>query len=108
MSDRAIRASRLPLRTGRLPATAAFWLQLSIVVFFLASSSAPTPLYARYQAEWGFSPITVTAVFGVYALAVLAALLTVGSQKSGNTPNPPCPAGRRACLCPRSRAVRAG
>jgi MFS family permease len=76
MSDRAIRASRRPLRTGRLPATAAFWLQLSIVVFFLASSSAPTPLYARYQAEWGFSPITVTAVFGVY---VLAALLTVGS-----------------------------
>jgi MFS family permease len=64
---------------GRLPATAAFYLQVSILVTFLAGSSAPTPLYAVYQAEWGFSPITVTIVFGVYAVAVLAALLTVGS-----------------------------
>jgi predicted MFS family arabinose efflux permease len=64
---------------GRLPAGAAFFLQVSIVVAFLAGSSAPTPLYAVYQAEWGFSPITVTIVFGVYAVAVLAALLTVGS-----------------------------
>jgi MFS family permease len=79
MTDTAITAARRPLRAGRLPATAAFYLQLSIVVFFLASSSAPTPLYALYQARWGFSPITVTVVFGVYAVAVLAALLTVGS-----------------------------
>jgi predicted MFS family arabinose efflux permease len=32
-----------------------------------------------YEAEWGFSPVTVTVVFGVYALAVLTSLLTVGS-----------------------------
>ncbi|POX58454.1 MFS transporter [Streptomyces sp. Ru62] len=44
----------------------------------LASSSAPTPLYALYQARWGFSPITVTVVFGVYAVAVLVALLVFG------------------------------
>ncbi|AEY86041.1 major facilitator superfamily permease [Streptomyces hygroscopicus subsp. jinggangensis 5008] len=44
----------------------------------LASSSAPTPLYAVYQARWGFSPITVTVVFGVYAVAVLVALLVFG------------------------------
>jgi MFS family permease len=54
-------------------------LQASIVGFLLAGSSAPTPLYAVYQAAWGFSPITTTVVFGVYALAVLASLLTVGS-----------------------------
>jgi MFS family permease len=58
---------------------AAFVLQVSIVVSLLAGSSAPTPLYPVYQAAWGFSPITVTVVFGVYALAVLASLLTVGS-----------------------------
>jgi MFS family permease len=58
---------------------AAFALQVSILVLFLAASSAPTPLYAVYQAEWGFSPVTVTIIFGVYAVAVLAALLTVGS-----------------------------
>jgi MFS family permease len=63
----------------RLSPTAAFYLQASIVVFFLAGSSAPTPLYPVYQAAWGFTPITTTLVFGVYALAVLAALLTLGS-----------------------------
>jgi len=63
----------------RLPAVAAFYLQASILVVFLAGSSAPTPLYALYQAEWGFSSITTTVVFGVYALAVLTALLVVGS-----------------------------
>jgi predicted MFS family arabinose efflux permease len=62
----------------RLPARAAFYLQASIVTLFLAGSSAPTPLYAVYQDEWGFSPITVTVVFGVYAIVVLAALLVVG------------------------------
>jgi MFS family permease len=62
-----------------LPRAAAFYLLASIVVLMLAGSSAPTPLYAVYQAEWGFSPITVTVVFGIYAIAVLAALLVVGS-----------------------------
>ena len=56
-----------------------FLLQASIVVFFLAGSSAPTPLYSVYQTAWGFSPVTGTVVFAVYALAVLAALLVVGS-----------------------------
>ncbi len=50
----------------------------SIIVSFLAASAAPTPLYAVYAAHWGFSPLTTTVVFGVYALAVLAALLTFG------------------------------
>lgn len=63
----------------RLSKTSAFYLQASIILFFLAGSSAPTPLYALYQAQWGFSAITVTVIFGIYALAVLAALLTVGS-----------------------------
>jgi predicted MFS family arabinose efflux permease len=57
----------------------AFALLVSIAVVFLAASSIPTPLYSIYGAEWGFSSITVTAIFGVYAVAVLAALLTVGS-----------------------------
>jgi MFS family permease len=55
-----------------------FGFLASIVVFFLAGSSAPTPLYSVYQAEWRFSPLTTTVVFGVYALAVLASLLVTG------------------------------
>src|SRR5882757_1087084 len=62
----------------RLPNGVAFVLQASITISFLAASSAPTPLYAVYQAEWGFDPITTTVVFGVYALAVLLGLLTLG------------------------------
>src|SRR5690242_16329173 len=74
-----LRSTAAPTRFRRLSAAWAFYLQVSIVICLLAGSSAPTPLYAVYQAAWGFSPITVTIVFGVYALAVLAALLTVGS-----------------------------
>jgi predicted MFS family arabinose efflux permease len=62
-----------------LPSRAAFALLTSILVTLLASSSAPTPLYATYQARWGFSPVTITVIFGVYAIAVLASLLVAGS-----------------------------
>src|ERR1700727_3962841 len=61
-----------------LPAPVAFGLLTSILVTLLASSSAPTPLYATYQARWGFSPVAVTVVFGVYAVAVLVSLLVLG------------------------------
>lgn len=63
----------------KLSSSIAFVLQASIILLFLAGSSAPTPLYAVYQAQWGFSPITVTAIFGCYAVAVLASLLVAGS-----------------------------
>ena len=46
---------------------------------FLAASSAPTPLYHIYQQAWTFSPAMLTLIFGVYALSLLSALLTVGS-----------------------------
>ncbi len=54
------------------------YLLASLIVTLLAASAAPTPLYAIYQARWGFTPITTTIVFGVYAVAVLASLLTLG------------------------------
>ncbi|HEY4188195.1 MAG TPA: MFS transporter [Polyangia bacterium] len=64
---------------ARLSDAAAFYLQASIIVSFLAGSIAPTPLYSVYQAAWGFSPITITVIFGIYAVAVLSALLVAGS-----------------------------
>ncbi len=63
----------------RLSKTVAFYLQASIILFFLAGSIAPTPLYVVYQAAWGFSPIVITVVFGIYAIAVLGTLLVAGS-----------------------------
>jgi MFS family permease len=63
---------------ARLGGTPALVLLASLIVSLLAASSAPTPLYAVYQQHWGFSPITTTIVYGVYALTVLASLLTLG------------------------------
>jgi predicted MFS family arabinose efflux permease len=62
----------------RLSGQPALYLLASLTVSLLAASSAPTPLYATYQRLWGFSPITTTVVFGVYAVAVLSSLLAFG------------------------------
>lgn len=67
-------AGRLPL----LPPSAAFYLEASITLGFLAGSAAPTPLYAVYREAWGFSSTMLTVAFAVYALAVLSALLVTG------------------------------
>lgn len=72
----AAAAASAPVR--RLSPSAAFYLQSSITLTFLMGSSAPTPLYAFYRAEWGFSATMLTLVFAVYALAVLASLLVAG------------------------------
>ena len=45
----------------------------------LFASGAASPLYGVYQAQWRFSSITLTAVFGVYALVLLVTLLVFGS-----------------------------
>ena len=58
-------------RSSRLTGRPALYLLASLVVSLLAASAAPTPLYAIYQRMWGFTPITITIVFGVYAVAVL-------------------------------------
>ncbi len=64
-----------PTRVRTLSDRAAFYLQASITLFFLAGAAAPTPLYPPYRAAWHVSSATTTIVFGIYALAVLAALL---------------------------------
>jgi MFS family permease len=50
----------------------------SVAAMFLATSSAPTPLYERYSSQWHLSAEDTTLVFGVYALFLLGALLTLG------------------------------
>jgi MFS family permease len=47
-------------------------------VLIAASSGAPTPLYRLYQQSMHLTPLLVTIVFSVYAVSLLAALLTVG------------------------------
>jgi MFS family permease len=58
---------------------AAFWLVAAVLFLSLVAASVPAPLYGVYQAQFRFSAATLTAVFAVYALAVLMALLVFGS-----------------------------
>jgi MFS family permease len=67
-----------PRAAFRLSGRPVLYLLASLIVSLLAASSAPTPLYATYQRLWGFTPITTTVVFGVYAVAVLCSLLAFG------------------------------
>ena len=70
-------------RTGtaigkRLPRAAAFWTVAVLTAALLAASSAPSPLYPILQADYGFSAVTETAIFAIYVITLLGALLTVG------------------------------
>src|SRR6218665_1479738 len=64
---------------GRLSGGAAFLLLASIVMSFLAASTAPSPLYGLYREMWGFSALMLTFVFAVYAFALLGGLLVFGA-----------------------------
>jgi MFS family permease len=52
----------------------------AVIAIFAAifASNAPTPLYAVWQVQWGFSSTALTAVFSVYVLGVVLTLPTVG------------------------------
>jgi MFS family permease len=65
--------------TVRVQRRTAFWILAALLAAFLFASAVPSPLYVVYQEQWSFSDITLTSVFAVYALALLGALLVVGS-----------------------------
>lgn len=56
-----------------------FWTVAAVLGLFLTAASAPSPLYATYAARWHFGSATITVIFAVYAIALLAVLLTAGS-----------------------------
>ncbi|SDN51162.1 Predicted arabinose efflux permease, MFS family [Geodermatophilus sp. DSM 45219] len=77
-----MRSGRAGLRSGvpalRSSRAATFWTAAALLVLVLAASAAPSPLYRVYQERFGFSSGVLTAVFGIYAFALLGALLVVG------------------------------
>ena len=68
-----------PAAPGRMSRQAALWLNASLLLTYLAASTAPSPLYALYREAWGFSALTLTVVFSTYAFALLAALMFFGA-----------------------------
>ncbi|MDV8005779.1 MFS transporter [Rhodococcus sp. IEGM 1318] len=64
----------------------------STVTGVFVLSNAPTPLYVRWQAEWGFSSGTLTVVFAAYMVGLIATLLTAGTLADHY--------GRKAVLIP--------
>jgi len=65
-----------------------FAVVAATLTLFLFGASAPTPLYVVYQGRFGFSATTLTAIFAVYALALLLTLLPAGtlSDQVGRRP----------------------
>ncbi|HEX2090015.1 MAG TPA: MFS transporter [Actinomycetota bacterium] len=65
-------------RHGIRRQAASFWLLALLLALAVFSATAPSPLYAVYRARFGFSALTLTAIYAVYALGALAALLIFG------------------------------
>ena len=63
----------------RLNRAAGFVAVTAMLVLFMAAAGAPTPLYVVYQQQWGFPTSTLTLVFAVYVLGLLATILVVGA-----------------------------
>src|SRR5580700_897409 len=76
---RGTRAATGSMRRAALPRAAGIWLVAEVFVLLFIAAAAPSPLYGVYQAQWRFSAATLTAVFAVYALLLLVALLVFGS-----------------------------
>ncbi|HEY7102466.1 MAG TPA: MFS transporter, partial [Mycobacteriales bacterium] len=82
-------AARRPVAQGlRLAPSAAFVLMGVTLGLVLFAASTPSPLYPVYEHRFGFSPVTLTGIFAVYAFALIAALLTTGalSDRVGRRP----------------------
>jgi MFS family permease len=58
---------------------AAFWLVAGVLCLLFFAAGTPSPLYGIYRAQLRFSTTTLTAVFAIYALALLITLLVFGS-----------------------------
>ncbi|MEU1360137.1 MFS transporter [Micromonospora zamorensis] len=67
--------------SGAVRVAFAFWITL-------VGTTVPTPLYPLYEMEFGFSSLTVTVVYALYALGVVVGLLVFGrlSDQIGRRP----------------------
>ena len=62
----------------RVRRSAGFLLVLVALIVFMIGASAPSPFYPVLQERIGFSSVTMTLIFAVYALSMLVTLLLTG------------------------------
>src|SRR5437899_2967887 len=55
-----------------------FWVVAFSFFVLTAFATAPSPLYRLYSQREGFSSLSITVVYGVYAVGIVASLLLVG------------------------------
>ena len=58
---------------------AAFWVAATVIVHTLWTSAAPAVTYPLYAAQWHLTHTVTTAIFAVYPIAVVVALLVFGN-----------------------------
>lgn len=64
---------------GDLRGRRQFLLGGAVFAVCMAGTTLPTPLYGLYQEKFGFSELTVTVVYSVYAVGVIGMLLLAGN-----------------------------
>ena len=57
------------------PATQAVGIEVAVIILI---STIPSPLYALYQEQFRFSPLTLTLIFSAYVAGAIVAMLFVG------------------------------
>lgn len=57
---------------------ASFWTSAGVVAHTLWTSAAPAMTYPLYARQWGLTPTVTTAIFAIYPVTVVGALLVFG------------------------------
>lgn len=57
---------------------ASYWVAACVVAHTLWTSAAPAMTYPLYAAEWHLSHATITAIFAIYPIAIVAVLVGFG------------------------------
>jgi MFS family permease len=70
------------------PRSPSFFIVAGALFVLLLDGNLPTPLYAVYREEFGFSGTTLTLIFAVYAIMLVPSLLVFGqlSDRIGRRP----------------------
>ena len=79
MSAPATVANEKPSRRVTLSRRASFWAVAAFAFLAFAASTAASPLYRVYEDKFSFAPLTLTLLFTVYIVVLLATLLLFGS-----------------------------